>query len=170
MFVPVGVLAVVSFAPLVAAAVLVQVVGSMVGSTAPIWILAIPTIPLLLLDVVLAVLVWIAFAKSEVVLTADKLSFQTGFILRRSAEIPLRNIESIYLLEPILGRLLGYGSVYVIGTAGTPFALTYLANPKLLHAELQKRQTGAELPIGRTKSSILAPSIEDGDFRYMPKA
>lgn len=37
----------------------------------------------------------------------------TGFLNKISGELPLENVESIYIAEPLFGRILGYGTVAV---------------------------------------------------------
>src|SRR6266496_4899055 len=83
-----------------------------------------------------------SYLKSEVTLTQRRLMFKTGLLSRHSGEIALRNIESIFLVEPLLGRLLGYGKVVVVGSGGTPFSLTFLPDAQVFHFELQRAVKG----------------------------
>jgi uncharacterized membrane protein YdbT with pleckstrin-like domain len=52
---------------------------------------------------------WFTYLKSEVTLTDRRLVFRTGYLSRRSGEVPLENVESIYISEPLIGRMCGYG-------------------------------------------------------------
>jgi uncharacterized membrane protein YdbT with pleckstrin-like domain len=49
----------------------------------------------------------LAYLKSEITLTNQRLLFKTGFVMCVSGELPLENIETIFLVEPLWGRILG---------------------------------------------------------------
>jgi len=107
-----------------------------------------------------------AYLSYEVTLTQQRIKFRIGVFSRRSGEIPLQKVESIFLVEPLLGRLLGYGTVVVVGTGGTPLALTYLPHAQVFHFELQRAVQGISSP--RNTEEARTPPPEE-DSRYMPK-
>src|ERR1035441_7773089 len=76
-----------------------------------IWLL--PLVPYLVVVLGLLLGMWFSYLKSEVTLTNRRFVFRTGFLSRRSGELPLENVESIYISEPLLGRMSGYGTVMV---------------------------------------------------------
>jgi len=114
----------------------------------------------------------IAYLKSEVVLTADRLKFKVGWLSIGSTEMLLSKIETITLFEPLLGRLVGYGTIAVSGTGGTVFRLRFLPNPRHCHGLLQmmvnhaqtERRANYPAPTPQSKSA----SVYD-ETRYMPK-
>jgi hypothetical protein len=116
--------------------------------------------------------VLIAYLKSEIVLTEDRLRFKVGWLSVGSTEILLSKIETITLWEPLIGRIAGYGTVGVRGTGGTIFRLRYLPNPQYFHSLLQTMVNGAytRRPT-RSLASLLpsAPSAAYDDTRYTPK-
>lgn len=66
--------------------------------------------------VILLVKAWFERWITEIAVTDRRIIFKTGFISRRTDEMPLSKVENIEIRQSILGRLLGYGSVDVQGT------------------------------------------------------
>jgi uncharacterized membrane protein YdbT with pleckstrin-like domain len=66
----------------------------------------------------------IAYYTSEFVITNKRLMIKTGFISRNTFEMNHSKIESINVVQSILGRILGYGTIIIMGTGSTrePFA------------------------------------------------
>lgn len=128
-------------------------------------------VPFVLIDAlpVMAVFlaIWLAYLHSEVILTNRRLLYRTGIIARASGEIRLESVEGIFVLEPLLGRLLGYGTVTVSTLGGLRFPVHYLGRPHVFHAALQNAVNASKSsrqPVGQT-----VPPVDD-DSRYMPKA
>lgn len=114
---------------------------------------------------------WFTYSKSEVVLTDHRLIFRTGVLSRRSGELPLENVESIYISEPVLGRLCGYGTVRVTSVSGAQWPLWFVGSPKVFLSTLQKAVRTAKNQIkgvDKTPDRRLPP--QDVDSRYKPKA
>ncbi len=107
-----------------------------------------------------------AYLKSEITLTNQRLLFKTGFIMRVSGELPLENIETIFLVEPLLGRIFGFGTILVTSVGGAKFPLRYIGTPKIFHIELQSAVAVAKMPRVPIKPPI--PPADDHS-RYMPK-
>lgn len=124
--------------------------------------------PELLVGVPLLGVTWAAYLKSNVTLTDRRLVFRTGLLTRVTGELPLENIEAIIIAEPLLGRVLGYGTVTVTSVGGLSFPLQYIAAPQNFHALLQQTVAMVKAPAkpGRRTSSL----PPDDDSRYMPKA
>jgi len=57
---------------------------------------------------------------TEMAVTNKRVIVKTGLAERRTTEILLSRIESVVVDEPAMGRILGYGTVIVRGTGGTP--------------------------------------------------
>lgn len=75
------------------------------------------------------------FLTTEFALTNKRVIAKTGLIRRRSVELLLSKIESIGVNQPILGRILDYGTITVTGTGGTKEPFRNIATPM----ELRKR-------------------------------
>jgi uncharacterized membrane protein YdbT with pleckstrin-like domain len=74
---------------------------------------------------------------TEMAVTNRRVLIKTGFLSRKSYEILLTKIESIGIEEGILGRLLGYGSVVVRGTGGTPETFHKISHPSEFRRHVQ---------------------------------
>jgi hypothetical protein len=124
----------------------------------PVLVLAVPW---LLVSLVSFVSTLFAYLKSEITLTNQRLLFRTGFILRVSGELPLENIETIFLVEPLLGRILGYGTILLTSVGAARFPLRYIGAPQVFHEALQSAVAAAKTPPARIKppaqSAPLAP-------------
>jgi uncharacterized membrane protein YdbT with pleckstrin-like domain len=107
-----------------------------IGSLNVIWLL--PLVPYLVIVIGLLLGTWFSYSKSEVTLTNRRLVFRTGFLSRRSGELPLENVESIYISEALFGRLFGYGTIMVTTVGGAHFSLSFIGSPQTFHSTLQK--------------------------------
>ncbi|MFI5092156.1 MAG: PH domain-containing protein [Candidatus Acidiferrum sp.] len=100
------------------------------------------------------ILVWIAFASflvaaillgvglvkrnaTVMALTNKRVIVKTGLASRRTLEILLARIESVVVEEPAMGRMLGYGTVIIRGTGGTPETFDKIAHPLEFRAQVQ---------------------------------
>ncbi len=63
----------------------------------------------------------IAWATSELALTNRRVISKQGLFSRRISELYLTQFEACQLSESIIGRLLGYKTIILIGTGGTPY-------------------------------------------------
>jgi hypothetical protein len=79
----------------------------------------------------------------------------------------LENVEGLFIIEPLLGRLLGYGTVAVSTLGGLRLPLQYLSKPHVFHAVLQKAVASAKAG-GRPAQKVPVPQSDDS--RYMPKS
>lgn len=130
------------------------------------WLWIVALWPLLLVLVPSFLVTLFAYLKSEITLTNKRLLYRTGVVARASGETPLENVESIFILEPLLGRLFGYGTVTVTTLGGANFPISYIGKPQVFHAVLQNAVASAKLP--RRQPPKPAPPPGD-DSRYMPK-
>jgi len=94
-----------------------------------------------LLGVALAVLA-VAVVKrnaTEIAVTNRRVIIKTGWVDRRSLEIMLAKVESIGITESFLGRMLGYGTVVIRGTGGTPEPFERIAHPSELRKHVHEQ-------------------------------
>ena len=67
----------------------------------------------------LFILPWIQRATSEFAVTNRRVIIKVGLVSRRTVEMNLEKVESIGVDQSIVGRILDYGSIEVVGTGGT---------------------------------------------------
>jgi uncharacterized membrane protein YdbT with pleckstrin-like domain len=79
---------------------------------------------------------------TEMAVTNKRVIVKSGLANRRTIELLLPRIESIAVEEPALGRLLGYGTVIVRGTGGTPESFPQIARPLEFREQVQRQIAG----------------------------
>jgi uncharacterized membrane protein YdbT with pleckstrin-like domain len=92
-----------------------------------------------------AIFVFVGLVKrnaTEMAVTNKRVIVKTGLADRRTIELLLQRIESIAVEEPALGRLLGYGTVIVRGTGGTPEVFPQIARPLEFREQVQRQIAG----------------------------
>lgn len=72
-------------------------------------------------------------------LTNKRIIVKTGLATRRTVELLLTKIESVVVEEPAMGRVLGYGTVIIRGTGGTPETFDNIAHPLQFRAQVQSQ-------------------------------
>ena len=82
---------------------------------------------------------YIAYATSEYGVTNKRVLMKIGLIQRYSLELFLNKIEAIKIDQSILGRLLGYGTIIVIGTGGSNDPFYYIRNPLEFRRQVQEQ-------------------------------
>ena len=83
---------------------------------------------------------------TEMAVTSKRVIVKTGIAERRTVEILLSRIESVAVDEPALGRLLGYGTVIVRGTGGTPEMFEKIYHPLEFREQVQRQIAGGAKP------------------------
>ena len=112
------------------------------------------------------IVILLAYQNSEITLTNKRLIYRTGFVARAAGELPLENVEAIFILEPLLGRLLGYGTVTVSSIGGLRLPLQYLAKPQVFQAALQRAVAHAKSP---ARPAAKLARVPQDDSRHMPR-
>jgi uncharacterized membrane protein YdbT with pleckstrin-like domain len=79
---------------------------------------------------------------TEMAVTNKRVIVKSGLADRRTIELLLPRIESIAVEEPAIGRLLGYGTVIVRGTGGTPEVFPQIARPLEFREQVQRQIAG----------------------------
>jgi uncharacterized membrane protein YdbT with pleckstrin-like domain len=75
----------------------------------------------------------------EMAVTNKRVIIKSGVLNRRTFEVLLAKVESIGVQEPIWGRILGYGTVVVRGTGGTPEPFYKIAHPLEFRKQVQEQ-------------------------------
>jgi len=83
---------------------------------------------------------------TEMAVTNKRVIVKSGLANRRTIELLLARIESIAVEEPAIGRLLGYGTVIVRGTGGTPEVFPRIARPLEFREQVQRQIAGEPKP------------------------
>jgi uncharacterized membrane protein YdbT with pleckstrin-like domain len=73
----------------------------------------------------------IQYKTSEFCVTNKRVIIKIGFISRKTIEMNLDKVEGVSYDQSILGRILGYGTIYVRGTGGTPQRSDTVSSPML---------------------------------------
>jgi len=76
---------------------------------------------------------------TEVAVSNKRVLIKSGFINRKSIEVLLPKIESIGVDESGLGRMLGYGSVIVLGNGGMFEIFGRIAHPNEFRQRVQQQ-------------------------------
>jgi hypothetical protein len=97
------------------------------------------SIMLLLMAAAGAVAAELVTSTTEFALTDRRIIAKHGVIQRRSLEIQLAKVESLRVVQPLLGMILNYGTVYVVGTGGTHEVFKNIAKPQELRKQVQAR-------------------------------
>jgi len=86
----------------------------------------------------LFILPLIEFSTSEFAITNKRVIIKVGLISRRTLEMNLNKIESVNVNQGILGRMLGYGTIVVIGTGGTKEPFAAISDPMTFRKKFQE--------------------------------
>ncbi|HLP21414.1 MAG TPA: PH domain-containing protein [Chitinophagales bacterium] len=74
----------------------------------------------------------------EFVVTNKRIIVKTGIISRKTLEMNLNKIESVNVDQSIFGRMLGYGTITIIGTGGTRESFPDIANAVAFRKSFQE--------------------------------
>lgn len=78
-------------------------------------------------------------AATEIAVTNKRVLIKTGFFSRKTIEIFLSKIESVVVDESFAGKTLGFGTVTVRGTGGTPETFERIADPLEFRRQVQSQ-------------------------------
>jgi acyl-coenzyme A synthetase/AMP-(fatty) acid ligase len=76
---------------------------------------------------------------TEMAVTNRRVVIKTGLVSRKTIEMLLNKVESIEVSETAFGRMLGYGTIVVIGTGGTPEPFHKVAHPLEFRSQVQQQ-------------------------------
>lgn len=74
----------------------------------------------------------------EFAITNRRLIIKTGLISRKTFEMNLSKIESVNIDQTILGRILGYGTIIIVGSGGTREIFPSIKNPLEFRKKFQE--------------------------------
>lgn len=105
-------------------------------------------IALAALGVVVILVAAVRRATTELVLTDRRIIAKRGFIARDTVEMNLAKVESIHVTQGLLGRLLDYGDVTVVGTGSSLEPMRGISGPLELRRRLGETAATAPAPPG----------------------
>src|ERR1700721_3833231 len=76
---------------------------------------------------------------TEMAVTNRRVVIKTGLMSRKTIEMLLNKVESIEVSETTFGRMLGSGTIVVIGTGGTPEPFHKVAHPLEFRSKGQQK-------------------------------
>src|SRR4051812_14082882 len=82
-----------------------------------------------------------AFRRSitELSVTNHRVIYKSGFIRRHTVEMNMDKVETVNVDQSILGRILGYGTIHVLGTGQGIEGLSHIASPLALRNAITAR-------------------------------
>jgi uncharacterized membrane protein YdbT with pleckstrin-like domain len=93
---------------------------------------------------------------TEMAVTNKRVVIKTGLVSRETVELLLSKIESIGVNESFWGRMLGYGTVVVRGTGGTPEPFDRVAHPLEFRRQVQQQIEKLQEQRARPSSSTVS--------------
>jgi uncharacterized membrane protein YdbT with pleckstrin-like domain len=86
----------------------------------------------------LTIYAWMKRWLSEFVITNRRIVIKEGFIARRTFEMNLSKIETVNVDQTVMGRILNFGSITIIGTGGTTETFHNIARPMIFRQRFQE--------------------------------
>jgi uncharacterized membrane protein YdbT with pleckstrin-like domain len=83
----------------------------------------------LVISVLLVISEGVLRSTTEMAITNKRVIMKRGWISRKTLELNLNKIENLGIDQGLLGRMLNYGTVTVVGTGGTRETFKYVAQP-----------------------------------------
>lgn len=96
-------------------------------------------VALLVCSVVAILMGMIRRNATEMAVTNHRVVIKTGLASRKTIEMLLNKVETIEVRETFFGRMLGYGTIVVIGTGGTPEPFDKVAHPLEFRSQVQQQ-------------------------------
>jgi uncharacterized membrane protein YdbT with pleckstrin-like domain len=81
----------------------------------------------------------VLYKTTEFGVTDKRVIVKTGFIRINSSENFLQKVENIQVHQSIWGRILGYGTIVIIGTGGTEEPFHLINDPLMFRKQLQEQ-------------------------------
>ena len=79
---------------------------------------------------------------TEMVVTNRRVIVKLGLICRDVMEMNLQKVESVSVQQGIWGRILGFGTVAVVGSGGSIEAVTYVTDPLAFRKAVHEQSEG----------------------------
>ena len=83
-------------------------------------------------------LFYTAYNFSTLAIRNKSILIQTGIFARQSVNLPISKIETVEIRQTILGALLDYGVICLVGTGGTKTILPNIAKPLTCRRHMER--------------------------------
>jgi len=87
---------------------------------------------------------YVQYITSEYAVTNKRVIVKVGLVRRQTLETLLQKIEAISVDQSVLGRLLNYGTITIIGTGGTKESFMNIADPLGFRRAVQEQTDALE--------------------------
>ena len=87
----------------------------------------------------LGLLPLIEYWTSEFAITNKRVIVKEGLVYRDTLELNLQRVESVSVDQSLVGRMLGYGTITIIGTGGTREMFHRIAHPLEFRKAVQEQ-------------------------------
>jgi len=94
---------------------------------------------LIVCGVVVILIGMVRRSATEMAVTNRRVVIKTGLMSRKTIEMLLNKVESIEVSETTGGRMLGYGTIVMIGTGGTSEPFREVAHPLEFRNQVQQQ-------------------------------
>jgi uncharacterized membrane protein YdbT with pleckstrin-like domain len=84
---------------------------------------------------------FVRLKSSEFAITEKRVLVKTGVVRRHTLELLLSKVETIGVEQGVLGRMLNYGTITVVGTGGTKEPFTGISHPLEFRRQVQSHAT-----------------------------
>lgn len=110
-------------------------------SKIPMIIWAILAIPTLGITLILAIWEYLKLRSIEQGITNKRAILKTGIISRKSEEMKISSIETVEIIQGILGRMFGFGSIKVTGRGISDLVYKNIDNPMDVKKAIESVET-----------------------------
>lgn len=109
---------------------------------------------------VMLLVAFITYKSSEFAVTDRRVIIKVGWIKRRTLETMLGKVEAVGVEQGLLGRMLNFGTITVIGTGGTQERFQRIAAPLQFRKHVQSEAMTSEDRSAKLAGTGLAPREE----------
>jgi uncharacterized membrane protein YdbT with pleckstrin-like domain len=103
----------------------------------PIWsVVEIAGAAFLLIGILLLLSAWLRRVTTEIVVTDRRIIFKEGFMRRRTMEMNMNKVETVDVVQSILGRIFNYGTILIRGTGSSYEPLRLIGDPLALRTAI----------------------------------
>lgn len=94
---------------------------------------------LLVFALYVGIAAFIDYSCSEFAITNRRIIMKKGLVERNSLEILLQKVESVHVVQPILGRILAFGTIVIKGVGGTQDPFPNIPDPLKFREVVQQQ-------------------------------
>ena len=94
-----------------------------------------------------------AIASTRARVTSQNVVITTGVLRQHTFEMPLGQVEAVWVNQSLIGRWLDYGTVVIAGTGGTREAIDFLAAPHDFRRRIVEHGNGPDMAATMRKSA-----------------